>query len=358
LWRGPVATQLANPIEAESVSTSRYYRPELDALRAFAFLSVFASHIFYSGHPLVVRSGVAGVNLFFVLSSFLICELSLRERDKTQTVDVRKFYIRRVLRIWPVYYLVVLSSLVIAPNLFPVTAWYMVFIGPWYNYFHHSLIRHPAGGMWSISIEEQFYLLAPWIFRLERNYIYAICLLLISVSDITMWHLGSTVHYIGPNILVQVQAFSAGIIICLLLRSSLLSIPLYTRAILSISGICLWIFSERIGNLIGSYTSMTVGSSLLLLAFFGVDSKFIPKMLVYLGRRSYGLYAYHWYAIVLVSHVLSKAWGMVPKWSIKLVEILASLSISVVVASLSYRLFERRFLKLKDRFAIVETRPE
>src|ERR1700675_3038753 len=93
----------------------RFYRPELDGLRFYAFLGVFVCHTlplettFYRDLHLpmpwiwaaVVRSGAAGVDLFFALSAFLITSLLLRERQETDEVSLRLFYIRRVLRIWP-----------------------------------------------------------------------------------------------------------------------------------------------------------------------------------------------------------------------------------------------------------------
>ena len=106
----------------------RFYRPELDGLRFYAFLGVFVCHTlpneatFYSSLHLpmpwvwaaVVRSGAAGVDLFFVLSAFLITSLLLREREETGKISLRLFYIRRILRIWPLYFLVVGLGVVLA----------------------------------------------------------------------------------------------------------------------------------------------------------------------------------------------------------------------------------------------------
>ena len=106
----------------------RFYRPELDGLRFYAFLGVFVCHTlpneatFYSILHLpmpwiwsaVVRSGAAGVDLFFVLSAFLITSLLLRERQDTGKISLRLFYIRRILRIWPLYFLVVGLGVVLA----------------------------------------------------------------------------------------------------------------------------------------------------------------------------------------------------------------------------------------------------
>src|SRR5512142_640167 len=97
-----------------------FYRPELDALRFFAFLAVFVTHTvpdhmdFYAAHHIshgaavvlasVGGSGVFGVSLFFMLSSYLITSLLLKEQQGRGTVDLKAFYLRRILRIWPLYF--------------------------------------------------------------------------------------------------------------------------------------------------------------------------------------------------------------------------------------------------------------
>jgi hypothetical protein len=99
----------------------RFYQPELDGLRFYAFLGVFVFHtlpgqaVFYRGLHLplpwlwgaVAKSGGAGVDLFFALSAFLITSILLRERQTACGISLRLFYIRRILRIWPLYFAVI-----------------------------------------------------------------------------------------------------------------------------------------------------------------------------------------------------------------------------------------------------------
>jgi peptidoglycan/LPS O-acetylase OafA/YrhL len=116
---GPLDTSVphpdANTLAGEPVVAERFYRPELDGLRFFAFLAVYVEHTFGFGmgehHHLpnwigtalgtIGKAGTFGVDLFFVLSSYLITELLLRERKAVGHLDVKRFYIRRILRIWP-----------------------------------------------------------------------------------------------------------------------------------------------------------------------------------------------------------------------------------------------------------------
>ena len=96
-----------------SEHTERFYLPELDVLRFFAFFAVFLCHVapdgpaFYDSHGALGRlgaSGAFGVDLFFTLSGYLLTSLLLREREQSGDVNLRAFYARRTLRIWPLYY--------------------------------------------------------------------------------------------------------------------------------------------------------------------------------------------------------------------------------------------------------------
>ncbi len=170
---------LASTAQPEPVRASgRYYRPELDVLRFFAFLSVYLFHVLprveAANHTGWLRSaawlaanfrlaGSFGVCLFFVLSSFLITELLLRERRQTGTVHVKAFYVRRILRIWPLYFFFLFFGALLghfvadwhmeAPRLLA----FLLLLGNWYvAVFGQTL--NPIAPLWSISIEEQFYL--------------------------------------------------------------------------------------------------------------------------------------------------------------------------------------------------------
>ena len=121
-------TSTARAIRAEDAP--RYYRPELDVLRLFAFFMVFLSHVVPGDQTFFARAHIApeiaaliiaasaggafGVDLFFALSSFLITSLLLRERKFCGNIDVPRFYVRRILRIWPLYFAFLLSASILA----------------------------------------------------------------------------------------------------------------------------------------------------------------------------------------------------------------------------------------------------
>lgn len=112
--------------------------------------------------------GSYGVDIFFLLSAYLITELLMREKDRTGTLDIKAFYIRRILRIWPLYFFFLVSMIVLArftPVQFPPDAIIpmLLFYRNWY--LMTNPFFSPAGILWSISLEEQFYAGAPWAVR-------------------------------------------------------------------------------------------------------------------------------------------------------------------------------------------------
>jgi Acyltransferase family len=163
-----VGATLAKP--QATTEPARFYLRELDALRAFAFLSVFLSHYFMElgWSPRVIYILGHGVDLFFTLSAYLITELLLREKDRFGHIDIKGFYIRRILRIWPLYFaflaFVLLLKVIAAPRGIPysVLTLFAVFLGdtPGSSQIFISPILFP---LWSISLEEQFYLTWPHI---------------------------------------------------------------------------------------------------------------------------------------------------------------------------------------------------
>ena len=144
-------------------SKQTFYLPELDALRFFAFLAVFLCHVAVRDGRFTweARTGMLGVDLFFALSAFLISELLLREKDRNGTLDVRAFWIRRILRIWPLYFTMLAVAFILRA---PLRESLLTLIG--FALFagnFAALFATPSpliGALWSLSIEEQFYL--PW----------------------------------------------------------------------------------------------------------------------------------------------------------------------------------------------------
>ena len=162
----------------DKLQSQRFYRPELDTLRFFAFLGVFVFHVipndpsFYLTHqvlsPAVVPivcaisgAGAFGVDLFFALSAYLITILLIREEEVRRHIDIRAFYVRRILRIWPLYFFFIAVAALVplwdrTQHLrWPYIVGYLLLAGNWV-YAWQGLPHSIAGPLWSVSIEEQF----------------------------------------------------------------------------------------------------------------------------------------------------------------------------------------------------------
>lgn len=393
-----MALASAAPLERASAS-ERYYRPELDVLRFFAFLSVFLYHVLpsveienHTGWSREVAwlaysfkvAGSFGVCLFFVLSSFLITELLLRERRNTGTVHVRAFYARRILRIWPLYFFFLLFGSLLghfvprwqieAPRL----AAFVVLLGNWYV-AAFGQTSNPIAPLWSISIEEQFYLTWPWLAKAGgRKAILALSCALLPISWLATDWLAHSRRAPGQAIwyssLVQFEFFALGALAALLLQGRLPRWRMPARLTIVASAGLLWIAAEgffrlresepsygALGYIIG-YQFVGLGCVLLLAGFLGTPRHFIPRPLIYLGRISYGLYVFHYLCRDMAVALLS-GWTRSGIWNGRLqvalhnVAVLAiSLLFTITLAALSYRFLERPFLRLKEKFTFIESR--
>jgi len=384
----------------ENPKTNRYYRPELDVLRFVAFLLVFLTHslrgnpqpritqllkgfapVYYAS---VVASGF-GLSLFFTLSAFLICELLLRERRVTGTVQIKQFYFRRILRIWPLYYLGLALGVFVA--LLPgghvsdivAIGWFGIFLSTWIIPAR-GYVANPVFPLWSISVEEQFYAAVPWLTKFcSRNVLFGFCGILIVISNICLIYMGrvrAPIERIWENSFVQFEAFAAGILLCLVLRSRLPRLSVWQRIILLGVGWTSWYFAsykfhalfgpnQNPGSwsLVAGYGLAALGSVILLFAFLGADSRLFPSWAIYLGRISFGLYVYHEFAMYFAAK-LARHLGAIATQSYSLriiravgIEVLLPLGLTVLMAMLSYHFFETPFLKMKRRHSVIESQP-
>lgn len=149
------------------------FRPDVQGLRAFAVVAVILAHI--TGWP---TGGFIGVDVFFVISGFLITGLLLREHEKTGRISFADFYKRRVKRILPASILVLGVTTLAAVALLPKTrsdstivdaVWSLFFVGNWRfassgtDYFQEGVPASPLQHFWSLAVEEQFYFVWPWL---------------------------------------------------------------------------------------------------------------------------------------------------------------------------------------------------
>jgi peptidoglycan/LPS O-acetylase OafA/YrhL len=386
------AVRAAQSQEGTGSQPSRYYRPELDVLRFIAFMFVFFTHrndlspIDPAAHPWLYDLsliGVYGVPIFFTLSAYLITELLLRERERTGRIHVRAFYVRRILRIWPLYFLV-FYGLVLLNLYLPGTgadsplkwAAFSLFAGNWYITFK-GWIEYPVNPMWSLSVEEQFYIAIPFLAMLGRRALICINLALIVVSYgvIIYYSRHITPGFSGQwtNSFVQFQFIAAGMLAALLLRGRVPEWPPSLRIGGLVAAVALWLIAftmfgikaddprSTVGQCLVGWPLVLAGTVLFLLSLLGTPVRFLPRPLIYLGRISYGLYLVHIFFFYMV-FVVWRPWltrvteGVgLATWRDVIAAILA-FALTVSLASLSYHWFERPFLRLKRKFSFIPAR--
>lgn len=357
-----------------------FYRPELDALRFAAFLTVFLHHGIYSFSPTFSRFGAFGLSLFFLLSAFLITELLQREKDAKGSISIRSFYVRRSLRIWPLYYGFLLLTWLIgvgfpghqAPWAFFVSFCLMVgnvYVG------RNGFPNNAAGFLWSISVEEQFYLLWPLLNQhCSRRTLQRIAIGTLPLGSLTILILASRPFVsnltIWTNALVEFQMFAWGVLLSLGLRGRRPNFSYVTRSLFLIAGVVLWIVAARwsgvddqvfqgVRSVILGYYMVGAGCAAIFLSVYGVQAERVPRPVVYLGRISYGLYVFHALCLDVVSWVLNHtvvAASATHHALYGVCHVVLGLVFTIAISALSYRYFETPFLKMKDRFATVHSR--
>jgi peptidoglycan/LPS O-acetylase OafA/YrhL len=378
------------------VTIKRYYRPELDVLRLIAFMIVFIVHRmdFIPIDPArhywlynIYLLGDFGVPVFFLLSAFLITELLFRESDETSKIQVKSFYIRRILRIWPLYFLV-FFGLVLLEQFLPYTgaknpaSWlaFTFFAGNWWICLHGWIPAYPVNPLWSISVEEQFYITIPLIALFGRRFgVKTVSLLLIAVSYVAVvlyaMHPKNGFSSQWTNSFVQFQFFAAGTLLSIYLKGWVPNWHPALRLIGVISGFGCWLVASIAFGVQADTPHSTVlqapigwalvlaGTTLIFLSILGFPSRYLPKPIIYLGRISYGLYLFHELVYFLIFSP-GGAWLTDLSYALHLVGWRNGLGtalafcLTVLVAHMSYQFYEKPFLRLKSHFTIVPSRDE
>lgn len=378
---------------------TRVYFKGIDGLRAIGALSVVLGHIELSKKSFGVSnlmnvpfykntSGHLGVLLFFVLSGFLISYLLIKEKEDTKDIDISRFYTRRALRIWPIYYLAIILLFFV----FPFVIEFEYYAKPnWENpisnintiliYFLMvpNLVSFGINGLGggfqlgSIGTEEQFYFFWPWIVKYFKNILYPILALIFLIPLVPHFCDYSINHFFPNNhsmfnILKQLGSF----------------FMFFKINCMAIGGLIAWLYFNKINFILNFLYSKKVQLIILILTFsgwaFGFHLKyfndeyysflfaiiilntatnqktivtFTNKKLNYLGKISYGIYVYHWIIIYLILDLI-----VTIKENFWLFNILLygfSLIISILISHISYFYFEIWFLKLKEKFTIIKS---
>jgi peptidoglycan/LPS O-acetylase OafA/YrhL len=360
--------------------------PALDGIRGVAILLVMMFHL--NMVPAVGRLALAwsrvtqygglGVDVFFVLSGFLITGVLLDADEKPHYF--RNFYARRILRIFPLYYAVTAFSFWILPHVLPWTRvkfaqvnrdaiWY------WFHLSNFSIARRGAfvhGIMdvsWSLAIEEQFYLVWPAIVFFLRRSLYWICLAVISVSCISrvlLTGLGTSPVAIYTLTFCRLDGLALGALVALAARK----LPRNTLAFWALAGAAAscalpiaaslplkpWValLDAALTHLLVSTLTASAILTVIIHAQFAPIRIFSLSPLRALGRYSYALYLFH-YPIAAAFRDRFLPPAPMPLFygsslPLQFVFYLAAGGAAFVAARISWRLFESRFLRLKHFF--------
>lgn len=375
-------------MNAEKKST--VYFPGLDSLRFLAAFSVVIYHIELEKKNFHVTEnfpnafvqfiGPVAVTFFFVLSGFLITYLLFVEKRKFNTISVRQFYVRRILRIWPLYYMVIILGVVVLHHLPLFQQDYLVFqYYPWYvllmfftffsnlglavisagaTSFPPSFINHT----WSIGVEEQFYLFWPWLIKLFKKPLRAILGVIVVIYivkfavsfaygrypthllDITIEFLRATrfecmaIGAIGAYLVFFHREKIPGWIFSFPVRASVL----ITILTLFYYGVTI----PGIQNIM--YSTLFCYMILYVSLFNGIK---ILSFLTYFGKISYGIYMYHPIIIIGVTVFLKNHLTVFENnFTLNILLYSLGITLTILVSSLSYHFYELPFLKLKKRF--------
>jgi peptidoglycan/LPS O-acetylase OafA/YrhL len=370
---------------------ARYYRPELDVLRLAAFGLVFCNHrsdlarvpVDYPVMSALCGIGVFGVPIFYLLSAFLITELLNRELESTGIIHVKAFYVRRILRIWPLYYAVFYALVLLnhvltrvgAGTAGSITA-FSLFSGNWYV-FRYGWLAYPVNPLWSIAVEEQFYLAIPlltYFFRARGLKITCLTLIGVAYAFIAYYATHKIHGYTQwTNSFVQFQFFAAGSLLSIYLRGRLPKLHWTLRWLFAAAALSGYHVAKRVlgvdadrphATLPGALAGwlLVLGCTILLFfSLYGAGAKYMPRILVYFGRISYGLYVLHAFVLYCVFRLWSSGLTQLSttlhlaNWRNAFGTVLV-LAGTISLAMLSYHLYEKPFLQLKRRFTFVPSR--
>ena len=364
----------------------------VNGLRFFAALAVVITHIelmkgFFGiennwQSTIIFNLGGLGVYFFFVLSGFLITYLLLVEKQRTQTISVKQFYWRRLLRIWPLYYAITLIGFFVLPKFqlfnieslqhnfelhFNTNLFLYLLILPNVAFSMFSAVPN-IGQTWSIGVEEQFYIAWPWIIKKSNHIFKTLMSIIVGLILFKILILGlgyffkNDYWYSVLKKLVAMSKFECMAIGGIGAHYVFIQHPVLSylkKSIVSIMSLVLIILLLFITPpILQDGLHIIIALLFLIILLQVVQSKIgwlNHVILDYLGRISYGLYMYHLMLIPFIIFVLTKFINPSNAFMFNGLLYVITIVSSILVASLSYYTFELKFIKLKEKFAVVKS---
>lgn len=344
----------------------------LDGLRALSIIGVIWFHSWWSTpyyatlHKLpVLRQGEWGVHIFFVISGFLITTLLLRERKRSGEISIRDFYIRRSLRIWPLYYATVAIYVAImlmlergserSHTFFHYLPGFLTYTYTWC--ITPNWPTGPFNLAWTLATEEQFYAFWPLVLRFFRGIWSSVVMLALIALRLAAGY-GWTDRLLPPGWLPTKIVLSVAMAICfgvLLAQaldsergfmwvSAVLGAKWAAPAALVVLALSLW--PERVPVVAASLATTALVGACVVREDNGLAAILKLRPIAYIGVLSYGMYLLNSLSLHAASFALNQIGIVHP-----LIVFPCTLGLAVGAASLSYRYFETPFLELKKRFS-------
>ena len=374
----------------------KIYFGNLDSIRFFAAMMVFLAHGFSPAYQyfgvngtfiekllFTISNGETGVSIFFVLSGFLITYLLLSELEINNRISVKNFYTRRILRIWPLYYAVLLVVFLLIPwiakslNMFGNIAsqpiYYFTFLS---NFDVINILTHypgqdiiPQSITWSVAIEEQFYAFWPLIFAFLPRKMFPVVLISIITGSLSyrLLNYDNTAILYFHTFSVLMDLALGGLFAYMLKHSKRVNYffsntGTFTHLIYFLISFGLLYYFHNIfsfpqgvavGRLFVSISfafiiasqSASTTKSLLNLGKLKIPNK--------LGKYTYGIYLIHPIALFFIDAILVYFSIKNDNIFVGLVYGFAGLALTLILSILSYNYYESKFLKLKDKFAVI-----
>ena len=380
--------QLPKLIERQTgrIKEARTPHPELYSLRFWAFLLIFAHHFlgrYFEGiaslahDPLTSRIisalfnfGSLGLDMFFCLSSFLVTGILLREFDANGRLDITAFLARRALRIFPLYFGFLALTTFVLPRLLPgehlggeYLVAFLLFGANWICTFK-GFPPSVAAPLWSVSGEQQFYALWPvligWLSPRRIVPLAVGCIGVSTVVRVAVLQANLPPPAIWANTLAHLDPIAVGALCSVCLRSSQSRIA--NRRLLLAFGIglpacLLFVLGPSAYHgpwSMAFYPAAALACGSILLGVYRHTPKLHSPWLVHLGKISYGLFVFHTLAIQLVDKLFAASLpspeGLVFKVALGLGQMATAFILTIGIAILSYRYFEKPFLQYKTLF--------
>jgi peptidoglycan/LPS O-acetylase OafA/YrhL len=356
-----------------------FFLPGLNGIRGIGILGVIVSHTVLAlnkfgldntilgttadGHARGLDFSHYAVTMFFVLSGFLITTLLIKEKQLTGKMSVKNFYIRRILRIWPLYYSYMIIALVV---LYITGQEYNTAMVPFYIFLMANIpfilgdYIPLLGHYWTLGVEEQFYLLFPSIARLDNKKLLrwvVILLLLYLLLKFIAWYMNYTGSYEFPYrffLLSRFQGMMIGVIAALLYeqKHSIISL-ISNRWFYAAAWFCVVLSMFNLFHIASFIDHEIIILATVIIIFEQIQNN--PKifnlenpLLDLLGKISYGIYVTHLFVIFLLAALAKHLmpYGLVNYYTV----FIAVLFCCILSAYLSYQYFEKPFLKMKKRF--------